>query len=195
MGYTTKFKGSLKLSKPLNKDQQEWYDNWIQLRKVVRDRDLLKDHYGDMGSLDGEYGEYGEFFNYLPRDVEGEDRMWYLNGHGDIEQGIVDNNKGLPIYDLKGSLWCQWMIKGDDLCWNGKEKFYSYEGWLKFIKTEILGRWDIEILDGHILWSGEDMDDHGMLIVEDNEIHSECYHYEYPRYNKDHYDLEEVEND
>lgn len=80
------------------------------------------------------------------------------------------------IYDSEGeegepSSYCQWEINeaGDELEWDGGEKFYNYEEWLHYINNHLLKPWGI-VMDGIVKWQGEEMDDRGKIEVKEGVI-------------------------
>ena len=99
--------------------------------------------------------------------------------------GYLETNKPLTIVEKEtinnfsderheGSkypgIWCQWIIADDNkLKWNGGEKFYNYVEWLRYLIDNFFEKWDIK-LNGTIKWRGEDMNDIGKIVVEDNKV-------------------------
>jgi len=75
----------------------------------------------------------------------------------------LDLDETAPI---KG--YCQWVLDGKILKWDGCEKFYCYIEWLKEI-IKLLEDEDIK-LNGTVYWSGESQGDTGTIVVEDNSI-------------------------
>lgn len=67
------------------------------------------------------------------------------------------------------SKYCQWAPTRDRLSleWDGSEKFYEYEKWLKYL-IETFFKPAGYVLNGKVKWQGEDMDDRGYLEVIDN---------------------------
>lgn len=65
--------------------------------------------------------------------------------------------------------YCDWVPTKDGLHleWNGAEKFYYYEGWLRYIIDNYLKIWGYT-LNGTVQWRGEEFSDVGTLIVKDN---------------------------
>jgi hypothetical protein len=175
MGYNTKFKGSLKLSKTLTKEQQKWFNDWTTIRKKHYDSNKLMEHYKGVGSLDGDYGENGEFFGYIPNELRDGDNVWksdysqWVNGSSDLMFPIEGKNNDSP--SNQPSLWNNWMIVGDELFYNDGDKFYGYIEWLEYIRTKILSKWGITFEDGYkIKWRGEDKGDRGSIVYENGEL-------------------------
>lgn len=97
-------------------------------------------------------------------------------GHGD-RSDVPDYNqpgKGQP------GLWCHWIATTDrsSIEWDGGEKFYDGEEWMRyviehFLKPDHIA--DLPFLQGHtlngtILAQGEDIADRWRLHVVDNEV-------------------------
>tara|TARA_B100001057_G_scaffold314096_1_gene314228 strand:+ start:281 stop:844 length:564 start_codon:yes stop_codon:yes gene_type:complete len=187
MGYNTRFKGSLKLSKPLTEEQQKWYNDWRTIRKQHYDSDKLMEHYKGVGSLDGDYGENGEFFGYIPNEIlknyetngwNDEYQLW-INGRNDM---MFPKEHNTPPSN-QPSLWNKWKIEGDILSFDDeKEKFYGYNNWLEYIRTKILSKWGITFLDvdsdeNILRWIGDDTEDRGEIYYLNNE--QKVYYQEY----------------
>lgn len=70
---------------------------------------------------------------------------------------------GVPGY------WCQWTTdaRGEHLEWDGGEKFYHYREWLQYLIDNFFTPWGC-LLNGEIMWDGEEIMDIGKLIVRDN---------------------------
>jgi hypothetical protein len=76
-----------------------------------------------------------------------------------------EENKGYP------GIWCQWVPNDDGtaIVWDGGEKFYNYVEWLKYL-LHIYLKPKGYVLNGKMHWCGEEEDDKGWIIVEDNHI-------------------------
>ena len=144
MGYTTEFKGQFKLDKPLSVADLNFLKKFNETRRMAR-------------NLPEEYGVQGEF---------------YVDGSGsfgqDREKSVIDYNT--PPSTQPG-LWCQWVPTedGEAIEWDGGEKFYNYVEWIKYLIDKILKPRGY-VLNGSVRWRGEDFDDDGTIIVEDNEV-------------------------
>lgn len=60
---------------------------------------------------------------------------------------------------------------GTGLVWNGAEKFYDYIHWLRWLIKHYFKPRGIT-LNGELHWSGEEIDDNGILVVADNKVTS-----------------------
>ncbi len=68
--------------------------------------------------------------------------------------------------------WCQWVPACDEdtvIEWDYGEKFYEYVEWMEYIIDNFLKPWGY-IANGNIEWFGEDRNDLGMIVVEDNKV-------------------------
>jgi len=146
VGYTTDFRGSIRISPPLLPSLVTYVNTLNGTRRVKRN---LPEHFG----VDG------EFFV----DVDGFD---WKNA---ADPTILDYNK--PP-NTQPSLWCGWEISEDgaDLHWDGGEKFYEYIPWLAYLMGSILIPLGCT-MNGEIEWVGEDVfDDRGVIRVNENKI-------------------------
>ena len=101
--------------------------------------------------------------------IEGE---FYVFGSDDWghkqEKNIVDYNKEPST---QPGLWLQWTPTEDrlSLVWDEGEKFYSYTEWLVYLIYKVLAP-NGYVLNGSVLWEGEDFGDNGTIFVEDNKV-------------------------
>lgn len=143
MGYTTEFVGSYKIEPPLNDTDRTFLINLASTRRMKR-------------NLGPEFGVDGEFF---------------VDGGGaygqDHDESVVDYNT--PPATQPG-LWNHWVPidDGTELEWDGGEKFYNYEEWLKYIVNWLSPKG--YVVNGETEWQGEDSDDFGKLIVTNNVV-------------------------
>lgn len=61
------------------------------------------------------------------------------------------------------------VINRSKLIWNGMEKFYNYEEWLRYLIEHFFDPWGY-VLNGSVDWQGEDSDDKGELKIADNRV-------------------------
>ena len=91
--------------------------------------------------------------------------------------GNTEVHRGYPGF------WCQWVPTADGtlLVWDGSEKFYDSEKWMKFLIDEFIGPkprfsgmhglFTGHQLNGVIEAQGEEIADHWFLIVEDSIVY------------------------
>lgn len=113
---------------------------------------------------------------------------YFVDGTGyagqDHEDDIIDYNSPPPG---QPGLWCKWEPNeaGDDLHWNGMEKFYDSSEWMAYLIDHFLKpgaeastsgdpqfkdfTFD-HVVNGTIKAQGEDRDDRWDLVVKDNEV-------------------------
>lgn len=152
MGYTTEFKGQVDFDKSLTIPQLNYLNAFAASRRMQRDS--LKTEALDDPKRKAVGLPVGVQGGYYVGDEEGRD--------------VVDNNnppKGQP------GLWCQWVPTEDGMGmeWDGGEKFYNFEEWMKYLIDHFLKPWGITV-NGEIQWQGEDMSDRGLIIVTDNVV-------------------------
>lgn len=144
MGYHTEFRGQFDFNKPLSDKMYNYLKLFNKTRRMKRN---VPDAFG----------------------IEGE---FYVFGGGDYEQAhetnIVDYNKQPST---QPSLWLQWTPSEDRLSlgWDYDEKFYSYTEWLVYLIYKVLAP-NGYVLNGSVLWEGEDYGDNGEIFVEDNRV-------------------------
>lgn len=161
MGYTTEFNGSIKLDKPLSKEQAIYINKFSSTRRMARSIDKIP------VNEDSTHVKVG-----LPLGYDGE---FYVDGGGFMgqndEESIIDFNNPPKT---QPSLWCQWVVDEEnptEIFWDGGEKFYYYVEWMRYIIDNFIKPWGY-IANGEIKWQGEDSSDMGKLIVIDNEVSS-----------------------
>ena len=108
---------------------------------------------------------------------------YFVNGTGEFGQNqdadVLDSN-GPP--DGQPGLWCQWTPDelGTRIEWDGGEKFYESEAWMRYLVEHFIGSApiaakELPFLTGHVLSGvieaqGEDSDDHYWIIVENDAV-------------------------
>lgn len=145
MGYTTDFTGEFNITPTLNKEDREFLTKLSTSRRMKR-------------NVGPEYGIEGEFY------VDGAEDG---NCGQDDNTGVIDYNT--PPRTQPG-LWCQWTpnSKGDELVWDGGEKFYNYVEWLKYIVDWLKERG--YKVNGKVRWNGESSGDTGIILVKNNVV-------------------------
>lgn len=185
MGYTTDFTGSFKLSRPTTEKEFHYITKFSDTRRMKRDvKKLMEMYNGKFGHPtrpDNPYGNDGEFF------VGGgghagqhhDDSIIDYNtppGQLGFGSGVEFSERWVENQDrvYKGlsqpSLWCQWTLTDNEtLEWDGGEKFYHYVEWLKYLINNFFEEWGIK-LNGVVFWEGEDSNDKGKIVVENNKV-------------------------
>lgn len=177
MGYTTYFEGQFELDKPLTPAQHKYLTLFAETRRMVRSNEMVNDLVIDINESN-ELSTVGD----IPADKLhehlglglGENGEYFVGGAGmcgqDHDSSILDYNN--PPSNQPG-LWNQWIPNedGTSIEWDGGEKFYGYVEWLEYIITHFLKPWGYTV-NGAVKWSGEDSDDMGAIVVNDNVVNS-----------------------
>jgi hypothetical protein len=81
--------------------------------------------------------------------------------------GRIDTDQHYP------GMFCQWTPDKTNtgLTWDGREKFYDYIPWLKWL-VENKFKPGGYVLNGRVAWHGEDPTDIGTIEIKDNEIYT-----------------------
>ena len=157
MGYTTEFKGTFTLDRPLTQEHANYLNKFNQTRRMLRDSNLaemLPDPTRLAVNLpignDGEYFTGGSESN-------------------DIKDKSILNHNAPP--KSQPGLWCEWIPTdtNDGIQWSDMEKFYHYVEWIEYIIKHFLQRWNY-ILNGSVTWKGEDKKDRGEIVIKDNVV-------------------------
>lgn len=158
MGYSTDFEGYFKLDKPLTDSHKLYLEKFSSTRRMKRDSKIAATFKDKVRESVG-----------LPI---GKDGCYYVDAGGfagqDRDSSIVDYNE--PP-DGQPGLWCQWVPTqdGTGIEWDGGEKFYEYTKWLQYLIKNFLSPWGYTI-NGKVSWKGENINDKGSIVVEDNSI-------------------------
>lgn len=102
-----------------------------------------------------------------------------FDGHFKFSRKLTDaeilymhniDNVGQPEVEYPNS-YCQWEIDkyGYYLRWDNGEKFYYYVEWLEWLIENFFEPKEIE-LNGKMEWSGEEVKDNGVIVINDNKI-------------------------
>jgi hypothetical protein len=158
MGYNTLFVGEFELDRLLATEHHVFLTRFSHSRRILWDEDQVQhipDHVRQAAGL--------------PVGVEGAFVLGYeYDGIADEPPFLIDYDKspaGQP------SLWCNWTPseEGTKIIWNGREKFYSFVEWLDYLIEEFLRRWGY-LLNGKLVWQGQDPLDLGTISIIDNFI-------------------------
>ena len=158
MGYSTDFTGEFILDQPLTNAQVLYLSKFSETRRMCRDEALTAKRPDPIREAVGlPVGRDGGYFV-----AEG---GWAGQDDGD---DVTDYN--CEPFDQPG-LWCHWVPTndGEAIEWDGSEKFYNYVEWIEYIIEHFLKRWG-RTLNGEVEWSGEDDDDRGKIVIEDNSV-------------------------
>ena len=196
MGYTTDFTGDFNFSRELTPTEKEYINRFSNTRRMKRDvKKLMELYKGEFGypfpellddkSPEAVYGNEGEYFakndgnagqthdasiiDYnIPAGQQESRDIKYIN------EVWNENSKRIKKGTCQPDLWCQWnVIQYRDgrevLAWDGTEKFYYYIEWLKYLIAHFFSKWGV-LLNGEVKWQGEDPEDMGIIIVENNKV-------------------------
>ncbi len=164
MGYTTDFYGSFDLDKPLTEAHAAYLHKFSETRRMGRHADLVAELPDPIREAVGlPVGIQGEY--YVGDDMTG---YFVKAGFNEPPKNIIDHN---TEPSTQPGLWCQWVPHEDcrSIVWDGGEKFYSYVEWLIYIIDNFLKPWGYT-LNGEVQWQGENMEDRGVLVVENNRV-------------------------
>lgn len=173
MGYSTDFTGSLDLSRPATEQEVQYINKLSETRRMKRDVKKLFELFN---------GEHGNPHAETREEIYGNEGEYFVGGKGDFGQNSdpsVINSNTPPGqsngWNLNGNgqpgLWCQWTLTpdGTELQWDGGEKFYNYTEWLEYLIKHFFQPWGI-VLNGEIEWQGEDRNDMGKIVVDNNNV-------------------------
>ena len=171
MGYSTDFSGQFNLDKPLTPEHKAYLEAFNGSRRMQRNSwktakmpDPLREAVELPVGTDGGY-----FVGAVLLDGQTDGASSWANCSGQAHTpDILDYNrapKGQP------GLWCQWTPNEDGTAieWDGGEKFYKYVDWIEYLIENFLAPWGY-VLNGEVNWEGEDSDDLGLIVIENNEV-------------------------
>ena len=157
MGYTTTFEGEFRLDRPLSAEQCAYLNAFSDTRRMRRDPAAPPPcpirSAKPSGSPSGRRGPGSSVEPDSPgRTGRIDPRL----------QQTAEGPAGTLVPVGPGG-------DGATLRWNGAEKFYAYTEWLKYLIEHFLAPWGCRVR-GTVRWSGEDPEDVGMIIVDDNAV-------------------------
>lgn len=158
MGYTTDFYGSFKFDRAIEQKHADYLRAFASTRRMKRNSEVAEIFADAVRLAAG-----------LPIGPEGGYYVGSTDDYGQTDDtSVVDHNR--PPAGQPG-LWCQWTVSDDntELEWDGGEKFYFYEEWLKYLIAHFISKWGYK-LSGEVEWSGENREDLGILVVDDNQL-------------------------
>jgi len=160
MGYTTDFFGEFALDKKLDSETKKLVNGLSKTRRVGRDTLRLsrKLNMNYTECLE-KYGKEGEFY-YEETDFK---------DNGQTHTGDMIHYNKPPFY--QPSLWCQWTYdeENNSIVWDNGEKFYEFVPWIKYLIKRVFEPNNYK-LNGNVRWYGEDHDDIGIIIINDNNV-------------------------
>ena len=155
MGYT--FEGKFKFDKKLDDATYNLLKGLSETRRMKRDVTKLPPVPTELIGVK-DWGIEGEFYFNPETSDWGQEE----------EDSILEFNR--PPRTQPG-LWLKWTPTLDKLHleWNGAEKFYAYVEWLEYLIKNIIEPRGYK-LNGEVSWDGEDRNDIGWIIIEDNKV-------------------------
>ena len=149
MDYTTEFRGSFQLDKPLDPTTAALINGLCRIRRMKRDLTKL----GMSQTEADRYGIDGEFF---------------------VSDNGINNDASILDYNLppstQPSRWLHWHYNDQQQCiqWDSNENFYGYVEWLEYLIAKILA--PNYVLNGTVTYQGDDFEDRGFIAVQDNKV-------------------------
>ena len=156
MGYTTYFSGEFTFNKPVTEELKTFINKFSDTRRMIRDNSKIKELYPNWRELcfNGDLGIDGAYF-------VGEADDCFVGGR---DTSIINGNSA----GNQLGLWCQWIINNNnELVWDDGEKFYNYVEWLEYLIEHFFAPLGYA-LSGTVYYEGEDPDDFGKIVVDDN---------------------------
>lgn len=158
MSYYVEYTGELKPDKPFSEDLVKFLNMFGEIRHMQRNNDKIKQIFPNWKEL-------------CYKDNLGEDGKYFVSGTGYRGQGednsVIDYNT--PPYD-QPSVWCDWKVTDDgNIAWNGSEKEHNNVAWLEYIIKHFIAP-EGYVLNGILEYQGEDPDDYGQIIVQNNTV-------------------------
>lgn len=160
MGYTTEFEGRFEFNTNLDPEFINYINDFAEHRHITRDVDAYKASHPDWQNhcFEGNPGTDGEYIADIAPYTKND---FYF-----------PKNYNTPPGSCPG-LYCQWIIEDTGekqyLKWNEAEKFYKYEEWLRYLIRNFFAPKEY-ILNGAVTYQGEDEDDYGILLIDNNVV-------------------------
>lgn len=177
MGYTTSFMGAFGITPPLSAAHRDYLKELNNTRRMQRDPEKTKKYPDPLREAVGlPLGEEGEY--YVGANIPGEHwtangiQMDPLAGYGQVHSPDILDYNASP--GEQPGLWLHWIPSDDgtQILWDEGEKFYEYTSWLTYLLERFLVPWGYKV-NGTVEWQGEDQDDRGRMIVEDNVLRTQ----------------------
>lgn len=174
MGYTTDFDGGWEVTPNLASEHVAYLKAFNATRRMGRrpeETEKLDDPVRVAAGLG--VGDEGAFF------VGNVDSDALFRGM-DTTPDVIDQNTPPSI---QPGLWCGWTAQvaatgESEIIWDGGEKFYGYVAWIEYLLDAFLIPWGY-VLNGEVTWEGEDPDDRGRILIENNLVTIEDGHVVY----------------
>ncbi len=165
MGYTTDFSGTFKLNKPLKKVHKDYLVQFSYHRHIRWNPRAVKNLPDPVREAAGL--PLGRGAAYFLGSVDAEGEEIYLDSA--VEDGLAIDDSRPPVGVPDN--WCQWIPNrpGTAIKWDGNEKFYSYDKWIKYLIKHFLAPWGYK-LNGTVKWQGESEEDVGEIVVKNNQV-------------------------
>ena len=155
MGYTTNFRGELKLSRPLNETEKNYINTFSETRRMKRDVNKLMEIYKGKHGYPYPYLLSGQIMNNTPETIYGHEGEYFAYDDGNCGQthddSIIDynipagqvgfdvnlntfterwaeNEKRIKEGNCQPGLWCQWVIREVE----DKKQILEWDGGEKF---------------------------------------------------------------
>lgn len=171
MGYSTEFIGGFRFNKRVDEKLFRYLEDFASVRHCLLDLDYIKTASPEDIKEHGFNGEAGEQGQYIAKEYEDKFTGDREKPFGPYFTDYNETPKGVP------GLWCQWVPERhgglddpdgyDELVWDGGEKFYNYTEWLDYLICNFIAPSGYE-LNGTVKWQGDDMDDRGKIVVQNN---------------------------
>ena len=158
MGYDTSFEGAFTVTPTLRPEHVDYLRAFARTRRMERveaDAALLPDPIREAVGL-----------------PVGLDGSFFVGGRGFMGQ---ENDNSISDYNTppgaQPSLWCKWEPNEDGTAieWNEWEKFHGYVPWIEYLIGMFLTPWGY-VLNGTVEWLGEDRNDRGKIVIEQNKV-------------------------
>lgn len=191
MGYTTQFDGVFHLSRRLTEDEKKYINSFSKTRRMKRDvKKLMELHQGKYGypfpmnnTPEAIYGKDGEYFVGIGQEKDGSiidyntppGQVDFADKNFDFNERLEENEKRISRGECQPGLWCDWIVTSyeyeneDVVEWDGGAKFYRYCEWIKYLINHFFSKWGV-LLNGNVVWSGEEIDDRGRITIADNVV-------------------------
>jgi hypothetical protein len=157
MGYSINFSGQFVCEPQLKEAHHKYLETFCQTERMRRDPAIVATLPDPVREAAG-----------LPI---GDEACYFVGGGSGYTCGdasVIDASE--PPAGQPGCS-CQWIPTpdGNAIEWDGNENFDEHLAWLDYLIKHFLGPWGYK-LNGEVEWHGENYDDFGLIIVEDNAI-------------------------